>query len=148
VAADTRSSTIRKSTDEDTGARIRGADIMRRFEDALRSHSEPPHSIPRVCAELRVSEQTLPPYCRIQLGMGPRRYLRLRQLQTARRALRSAEPDSIRISGIALRYGFGAPGRFAASYREQLGELPSDTMRRRFSSASGGAGPARAAVFR
>ena len=32
---------------------------------------------------------------------------------------------------VAMRYGFGHQGRFAATYRDAFGELPSETLARR-----------------
>jgi AraC-like DNA-binding protein len=69
-------------------------------------------------------------YCLKHLGMGPHRYLRLRQMQHIRHALRGADASAMRIADVVHRYGFGGQGRFAAAYREQYGELPSDTKRR------------------
>jgi AraC-like DNA-binding protein len=62
--------------------------------------------------------------------MGPHRYLHLRQLHLVRRALQYSLPGVARISDVARRHGFGGAGCFAAAYREQFGELPSETIRR------------------
>ena len=79
---------------------------------------------------LEVPDRVLRLCCNEYLGMGPHRYLHLRQLHFARRALRYSLPGVARISDVARRYGFGGPSRFAAAYREQFGELPSVTIRR------------------
>jgi AraC-like DNA-binding protein len=57
-------------------------------------------------------------------------YLRLHRMQSARRALRDGAPDTLRISGVAGRYGFRSASRFAGAYRDLFGELPSWTLRR------------------
>ena len=37
-----------------------------------------------------------------------------------------AQSDTV--TGVAYRWGFGNPGRFAQFYKAQFGELPSDTL--------------------
>lgn len=111
-------------------SRARQADIMSRFEDLLRNFPDRPPSVVEICAKLEVPDRVLRLCCNEYLGMGPHRYLHLRQLHFARRALRYSLPGVARISDVARRYGFGGPGRFAAVYREQFGEPPSATIRR------------------
>ncbi len=115
----------------EAAAAARHSDIMSRFEDVLRSYPDRAPSIRDICATLAVSDRSLRACCAMYLGMGPHRYLRLRQMQLARRALHSAGPGAMRVSDIAQRYGFGGAGRFAAAYCEQFGELPSATKARR-----------------
>ena len=88
-------------------------------------------SVVDVCAKLEVSDRALRLCCNEHLGIGPHRYLHLRQLHLTRRALRYSSPGVTRVSDVARRYGFGGSGRFSAAYREQFGELPSETIRRR-----------------
>ena len=120
-----------ETIDEDAAASVRRTNIMCQFEDVLSHLPDSAASIAEICSELKVPPRTLRACCQIQLGMGPRRYLHLRQLQRARRALRGAASDATRISDVARQFGFRGPSRFAASYRAQFGELPSDTIARR-----------------
>jgi AraC-like DNA-binding protein len=120
-------------TDASTRANDRHTEIMGRFGDLLRACPERPPSVADVCAALGVPDRTLRMYCEAYLGMGPRLYMRLRNMHLARRALRRAYPGSTRISEVAHRFGFDHLGRFAASYRDQFGELPSVTVRRNIS---------------
>ena len=61
-------------------------------------------------------------------GVSPMRFLRLRRLDAANRALLEAEPDGLTVTEVALRCGFSHLGRFACAYRECFGESPSETL--------------------
>ena len=116
--------------DANTKANDRHTGIMGRFEDILRACPERSPSVADICRLLGVRDRTFRVCCQTHLGMGPRLYMRLRNLDLARRALRRADPGSTNVSEIAHRFCFNNPGRFAASYRGQFGELPSMTIRR------------------
>jgi AraC-like DNA-binding protein len=116
--------------DANTKANDRHTEIMGRFEDILRARPERSPSVADICTLLGVRDRTFRVCCQTHLGMGPRLYMRLRNMHLARRALRRADPGSANISEVAHRFCFNNPGRFAASYRGQFGELPSMTIRR------------------
>jgi AraC-like DNA-binding protein len=108
--------------------------VMRRFRRAMERHVGEPVYIPELCAEIGVSDRTLRVCCQAQLGVGPHRYLMLRRLHLARRALLNSAPALTTITDIATRYGFWQFGRFAHDYRTLFGELPSTTLARLHSS--------------
>lgn len=60
----------------------------------------------------------------------PMQYLKQLRLERARQAILES-PSDVRIASIALDCGFSHLGRFAISYRERFGELPSDSVRKR-----------------
>jgi AraC family ethanolamine operon transcriptional activator len=62
--------------------------------------------------------------------MGPKRYLWLRRLHQARRALVEEDASETTVARIAIAHGFWEIGRFAVQYRETFGEPPSSTLRR------------------
>lgn len=77
-----------------------------------------------------VSERTLQAAFRRELGMAPMAYVRDRRLDRARHDLADAVPgDYVSVTAIALRWGFGHLGRFAAEYKSRFGETPSQTLR-------------------
>ncbi len=117
-----------KPIDERASASVRRTAIMNHFEDLLLASPDRALSLGEISGMLGVPGRTLRACCQLHLGMSPQRYLRLRQMQSARRALRDLDPGTGRVSDVARRYGFGGLGRFAAAYRRQFGELPSTTL--------------------
>lgn len=63
------------------------------------------------------------------IGMGPIRYLRLRQLNLIRQKLYSATDDRLTVTQIMQAAGASDLGRVSGSYKELFGELPSETLR-------------------
>ncbi|MFD8205921.1 helix-turn-helix domain-containing protein [Streptomyces sp. NPDC059695] len=59
----------------------------------------------------------------------PLAYLRRVRLALAHDDLRAAEPGTATVTSIAMRWGFGHPGRFAAAYRAAYGRAPFGTLR-------------------
>jgi AraC-like DNA-binding protein len=106
------------------------ARVMRRFEQALQAVLEGPLYLTELCAAVGVSHSTLRVCCQEHLGMGPKRYLLLRRMHLARRALLSGVPESTTVTEIATNYGFWELGRFAVAYRLLFGESPSAALRR------------------
>ena len=104
--------------------------IMRRFRRVVEENPEQPLYIPEICKAIRVPSRTLRMVCQEHFGMGPKRYLVLRRMHLARRALREAVPDATSVTDVATRYGFWQLGRFAVEYQSLFGESPSATLRR------------------
>jgi transcriptional regulator GlxA family with amidase domain len=65
-----------------------------------------------------------------RVGVSPARYLLHWRLDRARAELLDAAPGTVSITEIAMRWGFGNLGDFAARYRGRFGELPRATLRR------------------
>jgi transcriptional regulator GlxA family with amidase domain len=103
--------------------------IMRRFRRVLEETPEQPLYIPEICKAIRVPDRTLRQCCQEYLRLGPKRYLLLRRLHLARRALRQAQPDKTTVTDTATRFGFWQLGRFAVEYQSLFGESPSVTLR-------------------
>jgi AraC-like DNA-binding protein len=108
--------------------RRRQRELMVQFEDFFATEPPSEMSIPAITSALGVSDRFLRSSCKEQLGMSPLSYLRFRRLQSARRDLRHAAPDTLTVTEAGRRYGFHDRGRFAAAYRRLFGEQPSVTL--------------------
>ena len=104
--------------------------VMRRFWQVLEENPEQPLFVPEICRIIGVSQRTLRTCCQEHSGMAPKRYLLLRRMAFARRALRQADPDVTSVTDIVTRYGFWELGRFAVEYKALFDEPPSATLRR------------------
>jgi AraC-like DNA-binding protein len=116
--------------DEPLRARRHHADVMARFEEALRNYVDEKPNMPMLCADIGVAERTLRMCCGEFLGMSPTRYLLLRRLNKARSALRRADSSTTSVAEIARNHQFLELGRFAVTYRIAFGESPSVTLHR------------------
>ncbi len=106
------------------------ARVMRRLEEVLKTSPDKPLYMPQLCATVGASYTMLRDCCQIYLGMSPKRYLWLRRMHLARRALRSADAEKTTVTEVATDHGFWELGRFAVAYRSLFGEPPSVTLRR------------------
>jgi AraC-like DNA-binding protein len=106
------------------------ATVMQRLEEVLTSTPDRPLYMPQLCATVGASYTTLRDCCQEYLGMSPGRYLWLRRMHLARRALRVADAEKTTVTEIATDHGFWELGRFAVAYRSLFGEPPSAALRR------------------
>lgn len=79
---------------------------------------------------LGVTSRTLLRAFQESFGVSPKRYLLLQELHVVRRELRNAAHEEAKVTDVLTRHGIWEMGRFAARYRRQFGELPSETLRR------------------
>jgi AraC-like DNA-binding protein len=115
---------------EDRCAKRSHMRIMRNFLAAVAAFGDRNAYLSELCSKLGVSDRTLRVCCQEQLGMSPLRYLWLRRMQRARRAMALADDSSATVTAIATAHGFWELGRFAVAYRSLYGESPSATLRR------------------
>jgi len=115
---------------EDKSAQRRHAMIMRRFRRAVEEIPDQLLYIHELCGAIGVSYQTLLACCQEHLGMSPKRYLWLRRMHLARRALRRVDPETATVTEIATSFGFWELGRFSVAYGSLFGEPPSASLRR------------------
>ncbi|MCH1865334.1 helix-turn-helix transcriptional regulator [Nocardioides sp. CFH 31398] len=77
-----------------------------------------------------VSVRTLHAAFAERLGVPPMAYVRTVRLARVRAELLAGDPDGVRVTDVATRWGFFHQSRFAQQYRERFGELPSQTLAR------------------
>lgn len=99
--------------------------IFREIEEALAGHVGEVIYSEQLAGHIGVSVRTMHDAVRRHRGMSLHRYLRLRRLWLVRRRL-VAGADSVKSA--ALVHGFWHLGDFAQAYREQFGEMPSETL--------------------
>lgn len=104
--------------------------ILNRIHEALENSSDGLFSLDDLAKTAGISIRTLHNAFIEQTGVSPKRFVRLRLLNTARRELLRAEPGRTRVVDIAAGLGIWEWGRFARDYRALFGELPSETLRR------------------
>jgi len=102
---------------------------LRRALDYIRDHREQHVTIGSLCDAVGVSERTLQYVFRERFDVTPKQFVTSHRLNGVRTDLRRIGP-SVKVSDIANRWGFWHMGQFAADYRHQFCELPSDTLRR------------------
>ena len=103
--------------------------VMRAFKQFLDESGDIPIYVPELCTKLRIAERTLRAFCQEYIGMGPKKYLYLRRMHLARRALRAGDEAATTVTDVAMRYGFWELGRFSVAYRDLFEERPSETLR-------------------
>jgi AraC family ethanolamine operon transcriptional activator len=87
-------------------------------------------SLADLCRATRLSRRTLHYAFKEHFGVTPKAYLTAIRLDGIRRELVAGEVP-VKVVEVANRWGFWHMGHFAAHYRRQFGELPSDTLGRR-----------------
>ena len=87
-------------------------------------------TIAELCEAIGKSRRTLERLFRDVMDISPSRYLMLCRMHAARRDLMMARSGQARVTDVAQRWGFAQLGRFAGTYRQLFGELPSETLRR------------------
>ncbi|MDG4800350.1 helix-turn-helix domain-containing protein [Micromonospora sp. WMMD980] len=104
--------------------------VIRRAQAYLEEHAAEPVAVAQVAAACGVGPRGLQAAFQRHVGHSPLTYLRQVRLARAHRDLAAADPASgATIAGIARRWGWTSPGRFAAAYRETYGRPPHETLR-------------------
>ena len=88
-----------------------------------------PIRVADLVAATGVPERTLRQVFQDYFGVGPLRYLKLRQLNQVFAALRAADSKATHVGDILIAYGIWEFGRFSSNYRRLFGETPSQTLR-------------------
>ena len=97
--------------------------------ELLRGSPAHPWTVAELAAEVSLSVRSLQEGFRRSLDTTPMAYLRQLRLEKVREELTTAVPGSVSVTEAATRWGFVHLGRFAAAYRREFAERPSETAR-------------------
>ncbi|MDR2614837.1 MAG: helix-turn-helix domain-containing protein [Candidatus Accumulibacter sp.] len=104
--------------------------VVSRAREYLLAHPDQVISITDLCENLYVSRRTLQNCFQEVLGVCPLSYIKALRLNAVRRALKEgALCGSRTVQDVATAHGFWHMSQFAADYRRQFQELPSETLR-------------------
>lgn len=103
-------------------------ELAEAFFDGVVTEDMP--DIETLCREIGVSRRSLFRSFHELLGIGPRKYFEVKRLNQLRRDLKKHHPDSVTVTELAYRNGFMQLGRLSQIYKENFGELPSETLRK------------------
>jgi AraC family ethanolamine operon transcriptional activator len=115
--------------ENDGRPRIPRQEIIRRCRELLEERDGQSVLVGDLAAAADVSERTLQAAFKEYYGVGPIRYLQLKQLHRIRRALQAADPEAVSVTDVLAQHEEWQFGRFASRYRRLFGELPSETLR-------------------
>ena len=99
-------------------------------EAYIKRHATADIGITDIARHAQVSQRTLEYAFVERFGITPKSFLKAYRLNLARRALRSTDRKTGAVTDIANGLGFWHMGQFAADYRAQFNELPSQTLDR------------------
>jgi AraC-like DNA-binding protein len=114
---------------------VRGPDwvppaAVRRAAAFINAHPHQPITLDDIAAAAGVTGRALQYAFRRHYDTTPTGYLRQVRIDHAHHELAAAEPgDGTTVSAVARKWGWTSPAHFAAAYRRQHGQLPSQTLR-------------------
>lgn len=94
----------------------------------LNQHLDEPINLEQLASVAGVRPRTLEAHFKAHLGVAPLGWVRKTRLARARQQLLTAD-ENASVTQVANNNGFAELGRFAAQYRNEFGELPSDTLK-------------------
>jgi len=109
--------------------RLNRAEIIRSAMAVIEASQTMPTAT-ELARHVGVTERTLLRTFQDTYGVPPKKYLMLCELHHIRRMLQASATHNATVTDVLSRYGIWDFGRFAARYRRQFGELPSETVRR------------------
>lgn len=103
---------------------------VRRAASFIEAYANEPVTLDQIAAMAGVTGRALQYAFRRSYGTTPTGYLRRVRLERAHAELRTADPaDGTTVAAVARKWGWANPAHFAAAYRRQHGQLPSQTLR-------------------
>jgi AraC family ethanolamine operon transcriptional activator len=116
-----------------SGKRGARSESQRRLERALvflEKHEDRLVSVDELCRAANIGERTLLRLFHDFLGMGPGRFMKLRQLNRVWRTIKNERGPHGTLTNLLADYNVTEFGRFAGTYKALFGESPSVTRRK------------------
>ncbi|MBU6222913.1 MAG: helix-turn-helix transcriptional regulator [Planctomycetes bacterium] len=110
--------------------RLDRAEIIRRSMAVIEEAGAVLPSVSDLASSVGVTDRTLLRVFMENFGASPRTYLALRRLHAVRRSLLRGGRSDTTVAAVLVRHGIWEFSRFAARYRRQFGETPSETLSR------------------
>lgn len=110
----------------------RRKEIVRQLETFVIGNPGTPMTAMQLALLTGVSKRTLDHAFLDVTGLPPKTYLKVIRLNQARRELQQQRPERGIVGRVASRWGFFRSDHFAADFQQQFGELPSQSLGRRF----------------
>lgn len=104
--------------------------FVRRAESYMAAHAHDALTVALIATEVGVSIRSLYAGFQRYRGCSPMEHLRALRFEGVHAELSRPSNVDTSVTEVALRWGFGHLGQFAANYRTRFGELPSQTLRR------------------
>lgn len=105
-------------------------EYVRRAERYLLDHLTEDVTVAQVAGAVAASTRTLHDGFSRANGVGPLTWLRAERLERVRAELLSARRGHVRVTDVAMHWGFRHLGRFCVAYRQRFGETPTQTLHR------------------
>ncbi len=119
---------VKGCLDDEHHRSVRRRRLVEHAVRLARDNAQDIQSVANLSQESGASIRTLRRGFQERFGVSPKAYLLAQRLIGARRALRSATQPTL-VTDVANNWGFWHMGQFAADYKRQFGELPSETRR-------------------
>ena len=104
-------------------------DTIKTATDYIHSSTDIVTSIQQLCSDTGINKRTLERAFLDKYGVTPKSYLQSLRLNKAYKILSQSDPETTKVTDIALGLGYWHMSQFATDYRRQFGELPSATLK-------------------
>jgi AraC-like DNA-binding protein len=101
---------------------------LRTAIDYIQSEPDGILSVSSFCQLTGIHERTLQRAFLESYDMTPKSYMRIYRLNQAYKTLLRSDPDTTRVTDVAIDLGYCHLSQFATDYRRHFGELPSETL--------------------
>lgn len=116
--------------EQEIAAQTRRTRGVNRVLEYLKVYARDLPTISDLCKVAQLSERSLEYGFREVIGLTPVRYMNVVRLNGVRQDLYHAIDPNLKITDVALSWGFSELGRFSQYYQRLFNELPSQTLRR------------------